>query len=147
MRRHILLLLMALVFIGFCPLITKGQTKVDLIFADYLKKYKEIDSLVYKKSRKGTNVEIETNLYSRSIYSSKIVSGSLTLYKFGSYTEHAKPHLLFLYEASQIESIGFDCLDIEGDLKKLFDFFKKIDSAKIQTNVKEKFIKEFVKSY
>jgi hypothetical protein len=126
-----------------------AQEKVYSFFGQYLVKVHEIDSAIYHVKKVRRKEEIVTNYYVDELDTFKLSTAKLILFKFGSYSDHTRPHLGLLKADDFRENCIIDCSDIQSDIKNMFDFLNAFSAVygkgfeKIRTGVMTRIIKAY----
>lgn len=86
---------------------------------DYLVKVKEIDSAVYYVKTQLKKQEIVTNFYVNKLLSIRSNNKQVVFYKFGSFTEHQRPHFSLITDGDLHSICIVDCTNVEEGVKAL----------------------------
>lgn len=142
-------ILLAFLIITFSFDKASAQDKLYSFFGQYLVKAHEIDSAIYHVKKIKSKEETVTNYYVSKLDTFHLKTTDLIFLKFGSYTDHVRPHLALLKASNIEENCIIDCSDIQSDIKSVFEFLNtfSVGYGKEFERVKTGIALRVVKSY
>lgn len=125
-----------------------AQDAVRTTLEKYLVSTSEIDSAVYKTKQRKGKIETITNYFIDSLGTYTLGNYTFRLYKFGSYTEHTKPHFALFNLHKMEENCIVDNYHILSELSKISDFIQSYNEPVYQTEkIRVKIFKALVAGY
>ena len=118
-----------------------AQEKLPDLIGKYLVEIHEIKSAIYDVSDERI-AHLTSNYYIHTRDTFRLVTTELIFVEFGGYITHIRPHFGMINTRNIDEHCFIDCLDIQSDLKRVFDFFDtlSVKDEMIRTRIIKKII-------
>jgi hypothetical protein len=141
-------LVLVLSILGSCCLKSSAQDSVTAFLGRHLVGIHELESATYQVKKKHGKIETTTNYYADSLDAFRIGERRFLLYKFGSYSDHMRPHFALLKADNHTENCIIDCENIADDINAVLAYLKKCQASFKETeNSQIRVLRAITKNY